>query len=273
MLAAVNDVMTTAVDAWLWPFRSFPPVVQFCALALPVTALALVVYRYASDQAGIRRTKDMLKAYLLEVRLFRDDLPVTLRAQGQILKYSVLYARYALLPLAIMIVPIALILIQVESRYAFRPLEPDESTIVAVTLNSPRSVTELNAALIPSAGVRCETPPLRLEDEQRILWRVRAEARGEHELRVRIGDELFAKKIVVGESGALSPAIHEADDIRTLAYPLEAPLPGDSLVSSIELTYPYSRGVFAGLSSASWTLFLASLVLGYAFRGLFGVTF
>jgi hypothetical protein len=39
------------------------------------------------------------------------------------------------------------------------------------------------------------------------------------------------------------------------------------------MTYPRSRGVFAGLSSASWILFGATLVLGFALRRAFGVTF
>jgi hypothetical protein len=37
--------------------------------------------------------------------------------------------------------------------------------------------------------------------------------------------------------------------------------------------YSRTRGVFAGLSSASWIMFAAALVLGYVLRGLFGVTF
>ena len=273
MWSAINGVFNAGVDAWLWALRSLPPFVHLCALALPAAVLALVVYRYASNQAGIHAVKDKLKAYLLELRLFKDDLPVTLRAQGQILRHSVAYMGYALVPLSIMIAPIVLLLIQIESRYAFRPLHPDETTLVEVALQAGAPPGELEATLLLPSGLVCETPALRIEDERKVLWRVRARRPGEYDMRIRIGDQEVAKKVLVASAGAPSPAIYRTNDVRTLAYPLERPLPPESIVSSVHLTYPRSLGEFAGLSSASWTWFLATLVFGYALRGLFGVTF
>lgn len=273
MWPAVNAALNAAVGGWLWAFERCEPLVQFCALALPVAVLALLAYRCASDQNGIHAVKDQLKAHLLELRLFKDDLSVTLRAQGQILKNSVRYTGYALAPMAIMIVPIVLILIQVESRYAFRPLQPGESTIVEVTVNSATPLHDMQAALILPSGLICETPALRLEDERKILWRVRAQRTGDYEMRVRLAGQELRKRIRIGGEGTLSPAVYAANDMRTLAYPLEPALANDSIASSIEVSYPRSRGVFAGLSSASWILFAASLVFGYVLRGLFGVTF
>lgn len=269
----INEVINTAVSGWLWAFQRFPPIVQFCALALPVTILALIAYRYASNQRGIHAVKNQLKAHLLELRLFQDDFAVTLRAQGQILKNSVIYTGYALAPMSIMIVPIILILIQVESRYAYRPLQPGESTIVEATVDSRTPVSDMQATLILPPGLVCETPALRLDDDQKILWRVRAQQSGEYAMRIRIGEQEFPKRVLVGVEGDLSPAIYTSNDIRTLAYPLEPALEQDSIVSSVQMSYPRSRGVFAGLSSASWILFVASLVFGYLLRGLFGVTF
>ncbi|MET0657050.1 MAG: hypothetical protein ABW110_02695 [Steroidobacteraceae bacterium] len=273
MWSAVNATINAAVEAWLWLFERFTPLVQFCALALPVTLFALLVYRHASDQAGIRAVKNRIQAHLLELRLFKDDLRVTLRAQGQILKGSLRYAGYALAPLAIMLIPMILILIQVESRYAFRPLLPQETTLVEATIDGSAPVSTLDAQLLVPAGLACETPALRLDDEHKILWRVRAERAGEYEVRIRIGGREVRKKIVVGTAGAISPAVYTASDIRTLAYPMERALASDSLVAAVKVSYPRSRGEFAGLSSASWILFLASLVFGYLLRGLFGVTF
>src|SRR5678815_5612913 len=141
MWTSVNAVVTTAVDAWLWAFQRFPPFVQLCALALPVTILALLAYRFASNQPAIRAVKNQLQAHMLELRLFQDDFGVTMRAQAQILKNSVLYAAHALVPMAVVFVPIALILIQVEARYAWRPIAPGESAIVEATLHSASLVS------------------------------------------------------------------------------------------------------------------------------------
>jgi hypothetical protein len=273
MWSSINQVVSTAVSAWLWMFQQLPLLVQFVALALPVTVLALLVYRYASDQKGIHAVKDKMKAYLLETRLFKDDLGVTLRAQGQILKHSAIYAAYALVPMAIMFVPVVLLLIQVESRYGFRPLQPGESTLVEVRVDAPDAVSSVDAKLVVPDGLKIETPAMRVDAQHSIFWRVRAQEPGDYTMVVRLGAQEFSKRVRVGESGVVSPAIYDANDIRTLAYPLEAALKPDSAVSSIQMTYPRSRGVFAGLSSASWILFGATLVLGFALRRAFGVTF
>ena len=42
--------------------------------------LMVIVFRYTSDQKAIGRAKDRLKAHLLAVRLFQDQLPVVMRA-------------------------------------------------------------------------------------------------------------------------------------------------------------------------------------------------
>ena len=88
--------------------------------ALPLTVLALLVYRWVSDQAGIVRTKDRIKAYLLELWLYKDDPRVLLGAQGRVVWHSLVYLRHALLPVAILLVPIGLLTAQVESRFARR---------------------------------------------------------------------------------------------------------------------------------------------------------
>jgi hypothetical protein len=273
MWTSLNAAVTAAVDAWLWAFRSFSPFVQLCALALPVTIMALLAYRFASNQAAIRAVKNRLQAHLLELRLFQDDFGVTLQAQAQILKHSLVYAAHALVPMAVVIVPIALILVQVEARYAWRPIAPGESTIVEATLRSTSAVSAAPVSLVMPQGLVDETPPLRIDAQKRILWRVRAPEPGKYTVGIRAADGESHKQVVVGAKGRLSPTVYPANDFRTLGYPLEPALRADSDVTSITVGYARSRGEFAGLSSASWILFALTLVYGYALRGLFRVTF
>jgi hypothetical protein len=196
-----------------------------------------------------------------------------MRSQAQILKNSLVYAAHALVPMAVVIVPIALILVQVEARYAWRPIAPGEATIVEATLRSTAPVSAVPVSLVTPEGLIDETPPLRIDAEKRILWRVRALKPGDYALNVRVGDDEFRKEVIVGAKGHLSPAVHPADDFRTLAYPLEPALRAGSSVTAITVGYARSRAEFAGLSSASWILFALTLVYGYALRGLFRVTF
>ena len=272
--SAVNHSLNVAFDFYLWPFRSLPASWQACALAIPAAALALIVYRFTSDQTRIQNTKDRIKAHLLEFLLFKDDLGVILRAQGRILKYSLTYTRLALVPMAVMILPFILFLIQIESRFAFRSLEPGEAAILSITFDDTESVNGLTASLSPPAGLTQETPSLRVDSTKEIFWRIGAVTPGEYQIGIAVGEAVVEMPVLVGNyERPVSPAVYRENDIRTLAYPAEPALKGNIGARVIRLEYPRARASFVGLSSASWIFFGMTLLFGFALRGLFKVTF
>ena len=274
MWSVINELCNALFDGWLWPFKGLTPIWQILALALPTTILSLLIFRFTSNQDGIRAEKDKIKAYLLELRLFRDDLGVMLKAQGQILKHTLVYMRYALVPMAFMILPFILILVQVESRFAYRSLNPGEQVIVSVTVDAKQPVSQMVSELDLPDGLSKETPALRIDSTGEILWRIRADKPGVYRATFQIGERSVEKEIMVGENIThLSPVLYRSDDIRTIGYPAESALGGELPVSTVEVIYPRARGEFLGLSSASWLLFLFTLILGFLLRGGLGVTF
>ena len=54
-------------------------------LSLITGLLMVLIFRYTSDQNAIRQAKDRLKAHLLAVRLFQDQLPVVLSSYRKII--------------------------------------------------------------------------------------------------------------------------------------------------------------------------------------------
>jgi hypothetical protein len=270
----INRTVNTIFDAWLWPFQSLSATWQIIVTAVPVTVFALLVFRFASNQEGINAVKNKIKAYLLELWLYKDDLGILFRAQGQVFRYSFIYLRYALVPLLIMIVPLALVIVQLESLYAFRGLHPGESAILAVTVAETKNLDEIDADLFLPEGLVQETPPLRIDASRQVFWRIRGETPGRHTAVIRSGELKITKQVVVGESDIrLASVIYRDGDWRMLGYPAEQPINAGAGVLAVELPYMRGRGEFAGLSSASWLLMFATLVLGFALRGFFGVTF
>jgi hypothetical protein len=86
---------------------------------------------------------------------------------------------------------------------------------------------------------------------------------------IRAGDLAITKQVVVGEADTrLAPVVYRKGDWRMLGYPAEPPIAAEAGVLAVELPYTRGRGEFAGLSSASWLLVVATLVLGFALRGL-----
>jgi hypothetical protein len=251
------------------------PVWQGVLLGIPVGLLALLIYRLASNQSDIARTKTLLKANLLALRLFRDDLGVVLRTQGQIFRLVGRYLRLGLVPLAILLVPVLLLLIQIEARFAYRPMAVGKPALLTVTLDSTTIPDAILAAITASEGIRVETPAFRQDSERRVLWRISPTVQGEHAVTIRLDDREHVRHVWAGEARPelLVPTIYRSRDIRTFGSPGEVAIDADSGITAISVEYEPGENHLAGLSTASWAMFISSLACGFALRRPLGVVF
>jgi hypothetical protein len=273
MWPVVSTVINAPFNALFWLVHWLPAEWQMIVLAVPGALFALAVYKMISNQTAIRDAKDKIIAYLLELRLFRDDLRVLLRAQGGVFASIGRYVGHSLLPMLVMLPVFLLVLIQIESRFAFRGLSPNEQALVTVSVKSQQPVSHLPVSLAAADGLQVTTPALRADASGEIYWRVRALTAGTHDLKLNVSGEL-ANRIVnaEGAGGAMTMA-YRASDMRTLLYPSVAPLPADGPVDSLAVDYPRARGEFAGLSSTSWLFFGMVMLFAFALRRLFDVSF
>ena len=215
--SVINAAYSAVFEVWFGLLMPLAPWLQILITALPVTVLALLVFRYASNQDGIRLAKERIKAYLLELWLYKDDLGVMLRAQGQVMLYSLRYIGLALVPMVVMIVPLGPVIVQLESQFAFRSIQPGESAIFSVRMVADKPVSHLDATLLLPNGVVEETPVLRIDANGQLLWRLRVDVPGEHAVKVIIGDQQITRRLLAGaDVRGLWPQAYNAADWRVL---------------------------------------------------------
>jgi hypothetical protein len=234
----------------------------------------LVVFRYTSNQEGIRNVKNKIKAHLLELRLFKDSLPLSLKAQGSILRYNLKYIGYSGKPLLVMIIPLILILIQLNFWFAYQSLEPGEATILKLKLKEGQNILDLDISVEPTQSLTIETPPLRIEEDKEINWRLRPADKGLHTLTFRINGKTFIKRVAVAQKplSKISPLKIQRNFIDEVFNPGEAPLSKDLPVKSIEVKYQAKNMNLFGWH-IHWIIayFVLSIIFGFAFKGIFKV--
>ncbi len=265
-MATVNSIVTALFNLGLDPLVSHAWV--GLALVSALTGLVLlVIFRYTSNQRGIRTAKDRILAHLLEVVLYRDQMRVVVRAQSRLVIDNLRYLGHALVPLAFMILPVGLMLVQLDLRYGRRPLRVGETAVVSVKL---RPGTDLDkVALNAPQGVKVETPSLRIPALNEVDWRVRATAAGDHKVTVSTGEDEVAKQVVVGDRAArVSTARVDSGVWAQFLHPGEPPVPASSSVQSIAVSYGY-----ADLPLGRWRInwvwawLIISMAFGYALKG------
>jgi len=263
----LNVVLGGLVEILLYPFRGLPPIVGLVVVSV-VTAIAmLLVFKATSNQEGVKSVKRQISAGVFEIRLFNDDPRSVVRAQWDILRHTSRYLRLNLVPLAWMIVPLVLLIIQLQFHYGYDGLETHRATIVKVTLRDTFAQVGPDLSLEDSPGVRVESPMLWIPSEREADWRVAVTEPGEHELRVRLGDEVFGKLLLGSGSLARRSPVRPSGFWGQLVYPVEAPLPAGGPVESIAVMYP-ERLVSVFGWGIHWIIvfFVLAMVLAFALQ-------
>ncbi len=267
-----NRISSAVFGTILAPFGDGLP--WFDLVLWPVLAgvLALVVYKYTSPQKAIAATRNRIKMHLLEIRLFSHDVPIVLGATVRNLAHVAAYGALNLVPMAVMVVPFVALLAQIEARYAFDPLPVGRVELLRLELDparAPGPATAVRLDLPP--GLVLEAPPVRTPEGQ-VIWRIRAEAEGDHVLRITVGDEVVEKGVAVGGPPRPVPVMR-TKTWEALLYPGEAGLPASSAVRTVQLDYPEREIPYlpdGELGILAW-FFGVSLVAGYALKDVFGV--
>ncbi len=270
----INTIIGKIFEILFLPFRNMSPWIGMIIISILTGLLMLFIYKYTSNQEGIRKVKNKIKAHLLELRLFKDSLSISFKAQGSILRANFKYIGYATKPLLVMIIPVLLILIQLNFWFAYDSLNPKQNTILRIKLRDDVSLMETQIDIKSDSGIVLETPPLRDVEHNEINWRIRAEEIGVHEIRIVVNGQEYTKRISVGQKtlSRISPLKIRKNFFREFFYPTESPLPKNSPIKTIEITYPSRNMNLFGLG-INWLIayFALSIIIGFSLKGFFKV--
>jgi hypothetical protein len=274
MLQSFNRISSAVFDLLLAPFGHghVAAAVDLTLWPALMGVLAIAVYKLVSNQKGLARVKSQISMRLLEIRLFSHDISQVLRSTGWILLKNTVYLGNHMIPMLVMLGPFVVILAQLVAHYGYAPVEPGRVEVLQVRLDPEAGVPASKVSLALPEGVALDAPPVQTADH-RAFFRLRAEAPGDHVLRVSVGDAVFEKGWAVGGASRKVPA-KRLRGIEAILYPGELALPADGPVEAIELATPARPLGFlpdGELGIVLWTL-VVSLAAGFAVKGLFGVT-
>ena len=247
------------------------PLLLVLAISVVIGFLMVIVFRYTSDQKAIGRAKDQLKAHLLAVRLYQDQLPVVVRAYGRILRGTGTYLRLAFTPFLIAILPITFLIVQLDRYFGWLPLRPAQTFLVEARVQDANAlndvVLQLPAALVSSA------PAVHVPRDNEIVWRVVAGRAGKYDIQIAAGGQTVSKQVVVSPGLARVSPVRLKDNFWERTFTSGEPaLAENSPIQSIAVTYPPRVIGFAWMEW-NWIVlfFVVSLIAGFIFKSVLGI--
>ena len=128
----MNLLLNGAFSLLVFPFRGLAPVWPLTFVSLVTGLLMLWIFGLVSNQEAIIRVKDKIRGNLLAIRLYQHDVGIVLKSQARIFRDTLTYMKYSLYPMAVLIVPVVLIIIQLHLNFAAEPLTPGKSILLKV---------------------------------------------------------------------------------------------------------------------------------------------
>jgi len=275
VLSALTGIITRVVDVMLMPFGSHRAAGLIVFSMLTGAALTLL-YRALADETAIRRTREVFKARVLEMRLYPDDMVLIFRALGGAIAAQGSYLRVAAKPILIVALIAVPLFIQVEARYARAPLIRGASTIVTARIKPGLDVlavpTKLSSAtpkgVVPVDGpaVRVDERSVRASASREVAWRAIVTGRSNSfPLELKIYDQSYAFNLSAVENNRAIGHERHARSIMGGLTEIGLPSIGkDSPIEAVSIAYP----------SASYTVFGArmSWLLVFALGTLVGAS-
>jgi len=158
------------------------------------TVGGLVVFRRFSDRVAMGRAANRILAHLMELGLFFDEPVLVLRAHRDLLRENLKLLRSIALPCALLAIPFAIFLAELDAVFGRAPLVVGVPAVVTLDWSGSPPAPVLAAP----PGIVVETPAVRSVFSHEISWRIRPVQMVKGRLEAALADRVLTTPVVAG---------------------------------------------------------------------------
>lgn len=282
MVQKINYFITRLFDGILYPFNLIGDFWGIFFLSVITSFIVLLGYKYFSSPRMIRKAKDMIKANIFAIRLYKDFWRVIIGSFFKSLFYILKYFALNLGTLVIILPLLFPLFVQMDVRYGMRPFQPGEEIVIKTSFS--QNPYDLDIKLLDSEYFMPKMNPVfinaykdgdRQEPLREVNWKVEAKAAGNGGIKIKVNGRVFEKSLLIGsKKEALSNKKSRDSSLEHFIYPVERLLAEKGELEYIYVNYPGKSVSCLGIHT-HWLVYYLILVLiiVLALKRRFGVEF
>jgi hypothetical protein len=248
------------------------PLAIVVVFSIVIGLLMILLFGYTSNQKAIGIAKDQLKAHLLAVRLFQDQLHVVMGSYGRILRGTGRYLKLAFMPLLYVIIPITFLIVQLDRYLGSTGIAVNAPFLLTVRVNDVNVLSEVSLDL--PQEVTMTAPPVHVPASSEVIWRLAASKEGAYEIKMAAASQSLAKSLqVTPEIARISPVRLRGHFWERIFSSAEPALPDNSPIESAAISYPERNIDLYGYYEINWIwlFFILSMIAGFIFKEILGI--
>ena len=239
------------------------PLLVMLVVSVFTSVWALLLFKAVTPQTRLTIIRDRLFGHIYEMGLYQDHLGIVGRIQSDLAKANLRYLSLTLPALVVLTVPMVFTLAQLDSRFAHRPFQPGEATVLSVKISPEADIALDDVTLETPPSLTVEAGPVRDTASGALAWRLRIEDRGTHVLRILNGaTELASREVVVGDELTPLGTSSKKNWLHGVLYPGAPPLPGDGSLDEVTLRLPERHTRYLGIEMHWLLAFMVFSLLG-----------
>jgi len=244
---ALNAIVNSLFDLLCRPAASLGWVTVLILLSGVFGVLALIAFKYLSFQKRIKAAKDLVKAHMIEIRLYQDDLGIVGRAIGKVLWRNGQYLALNLVPIVPLALPFTIVAAQLVTRFGFepapvhresRPLLAGQGTTLEIELLPAKAELIRELELHYPPGLEPVSPLVRIPERCRAFQEFVARAPGRYTIEFVLGGETQTKEFCAGAGVPQMQPERASGFFSALLWPAEPAFGADSAFKKLSFVYP-----------------------------------
>ena len=175
------------------PLLALPTLLAIIILSFLVSLLIIVITKFMTDQALMKRLKEEMKEYQKQAKELKSEPAKAMAVQKKAMEVNMKYMMKSFKPTIITFIPIILIFGWMSSTFAYESIKPGQE--FSVTTFFGKDVNG-NAQISASDGIDVVGNEIQKIENSQATWKLKGEE-GEHILEFDYGDEKYQTSVLI----------------------------------------------------------------------------
>lgn len=175
------------------PLLKLPILWAVIILSFLVSVIIIVITKYTTDQALMKKLKDDIKDYQKQIKELKNEPAKAMEVQKKAMELNMKYMMHSFKPTLITFIPIILIFGWMSSAFAYESIKPNQEFSVTVSFDKSANG---DAELIVTEGITLTDNKIKKIENGMAAWTLKG-TEGEHILEFVYNNEKQQKSVLI----------------------------------------------------------------------------